>query len=86
MRPFPLVKTRELLRFQTLALVWPETLMHSRRLSCALIEFLNLLKVVESFLSATPVLVWPGLERKVQLFMAGLSPLWPSLESLKLSN
>ena len=26
-------------RVQTLALVWPETLMRSHRLSCALIEF-----------------------------------------------
>ena len=29
----------ELMRVQTLALVWPETLMHFRRLVCALIDF-----------------------------------------------
>ena len=38
----------ELLRVQTLALVWPETLMRSQRLSCALIKFESVHIVLES--------------------------------------
>ena len=61
------------MRVQTLALVWPETLMHSRRLSCALIDLKRaqiFTRVDENFhsfvvtldgLLTTLVLIWPEL-------------------------
>jgi len=67
---------REFMRVQTLDLIWPQTVMRSRRLSPALIEFEPAQIFVESRqefslvwpafvlsrdeLSSTVVLVWPG--------------------------
>ena len=63
-----------LMRVPTLDLVWPETLLHSHRLSYALIHFERaqfFMRVDESFLSfvvtlyglsSTLVLVWPELK------------------------
>ena len=48
-----------LLRVQTLALVWPETLIHSHRLSYAAIEFEPAQFVLESRGRLSLVLVWP---------------------------
>ena len=51
----------QLTRVQTLTPVWPETLMRSHRLSCALIEFEPAETVLESCREFS--LVWPTLIR-----------------------